>query len=86
MRVDSTKTFEKHFKKAPGYVKKKIAELYVEMEKAKAWEDVPAIKEMSKPNFYRIRIVDYRLGITIKGNVIELRILLHRKEVYRFFP
>lgn len=35
---------------------------------------------------YRIRIGEYRLGITQDGNGIILRRLLHRSEIYRNFP
>jgi hypothetical protein len=37
-------------------------------------------------NNYRIRIGDYRLGLIINGNKVELIRLLHRKEIDRFFP
>lgn len=35
---------------------------------------------------YRIRIGEYRLGITQDGGAIILRRLLHRSEIYRNFP
>ena len=35
---------------------------------------------------YRIRVGDYRLGITIAGNAVTLRRFLHRSEFYRYFP
>ena len=37
-------------------------------------------------NAYRIRVRDYRIGIFIKNDVITFSRVLHRKEVYRYFP
>ncbi|WP_304066225.1 type II toxin-antitoxin system RelE family toxin [Pedobacter glucosidilyticus] len=36
--------------------------------------------------FYKIRIGDYRLGIKIEGNIFSYERVLHRKEVYKYFP
>ena len=35
---------------------------------------------------YRIRIGDYRIGIEINGDIIEVMRVLHRQEFYRYFP
>lgn len=35
---------------------------------------------------YRIRIGDYRVGIEVNGDVIEMMRVLHRREFYRYFP
>ncbi|MDJ0900700.1 MAG: type II toxin-antitoxin system RelE/ParE family toxin [Xenococcus sp. MO_188.B8] len=35
---------------------------------------------------YRIRLGDYRIGIFIKEDTITFSRVLHRKEVYRYFP
>jgi mRNA interferase RelE/StbE len=36
--------------------------------------------------FYRIRISEYRIGIEIVENTIIFTRILHRKEIYRYFP
>ncbi|MBF0567703.1 MAG: type II toxin-antitoxin system RelE/ParE family toxin [Nitrospirae bacterium] len=36
--------------------------------------------------FYKIRIGDYRVGLYIASGKLEFRRVLHRKEIYRFFP
>ncbi len=36
--------------------------------------------------FYRIRVNDYRIGIEMVENTIIFTRILHRKEVYRYFP
>ena len=35
---------------------------------------------------YRIKLGDYRIGIFIKEDTITFSRVLHRKEVYRYFP
>jgi mRNA-degrading endonuclease RelE of RelBE toxin-antitoxin system len=35
---------------------------------------------------YRIRIGDYRVGIEVNGDVIEVMRVLHCREFYRYFP
>ena len=37
-------------------------------------------------SYYRIRIGDYRLGITVQGDVVTMLRFLHRRDIYRFFP
>jgi mRNA interferase RelE/StbE len=37
-------------------------------------------------NRYRIRVGDYRIGIEISDNSIEIIRTMHRKEFYRYFP
>ena len=35
---------------------------------------------------YRIRIGNYRIGIEVNEDVIEVMRVLHRREFYRYFP
>ena len=37
-------------------------------------------------DYFRIKIGDYRLGIKLVQNGVELIRFLHRKEIYRRFP
>ena len=38
------------------------------------------------PNRYRIRIGNYRIGIEVHGDNVEVMRVLHRREFYRYFP
>lgn len=53
-------------------------------------ENIKSIKNIKKlkgaHNFYRIRLGDYRLGIEVKNKTIELIRILHRKDIYKYFP
>jgi mRNA interferase RelE/StbE len=38
------------------------------------------------PGFYKVRFGDYRVGIRIKDDTVSFERVLHRKDIYRFFP
>jgi mRNA-degrading endonuclease RelE of RelBE toxin-antitoxin system len=46
--------------------------------------DIKIIKGYS--NRFRIRMGDYRIGIEVHGDMIEIVRVLHRREFYRYFP
>ena len=37
-------------------------------------------------NAYRLRVGDYRIGFFLEEDTIIFSRVLHRKEIYRFFP
>jgi mRNA-degrading endonuclease RelE of RelBE toxin-antitoxin system len=54
---------------------------------AKTLREVMDVKAMKgHPNRYRIRIGDYRVGIEVRGDAVEMMRVLHRREFYRYFP
>ncbi|MUH01527.1 type II toxin-antitoxin system RelE/ParE family toxin [Scytonema sp. UIC 10036] len=69
---------------------------YFESIKALVFEEIPEIltfeeitnlkKLKNYENAYRIRIGDYRIGIIFDGGTITFQRVLHRKEIYRYFP
>jgi mRNA interferase RelE/StbE len=36
--------------------------------------------------YYKIRVGDFRIGLCFTKNVLEFQRVLHRKDIYRFFP
>lgn len=49
--------------------------------------DISNIKKMKGfDNYYRIKLGDYRLGFKYEDENIYLMRILHRKDIYRFFP
>jgi mRNA interferase RelE/StbE len=55
--------------------------------KVKTLNELSDIKSMSGYlNRYRIRIGNYRIGIEMKGDTLEIKRALHRHEFYRYFP
>ena len=54
---------------------------------AEALTAVPGVTSMTGyPYRYRIRVGSYRIGIEMKGGVIEIIRALDRREFYRYFP
>jgi mRNA interferase RelE/StbE len=51
---------------------------------------VLAIKNLKKlraeGHYYRIRLGDYRVGVIIEGHTVIFVRLLHRSDIYRYFP
>jgi mRNA-degrading endonuclease RelE of RelBE toxin-antitoxin system len=49
--------------------------------------DIGNLKKLKgDENAYRIRIGDYRLGIFFDGETVIFARVLHRKDIYRYFP
>jgi mRNA interferase RelE/StbE len=56
----------------------------------KAATELSDIKRLSKlkgyDTFYRIRLGDYRIGLEVLEDEVILVRILHRKDIYRYFP
>ena len=49
--------------------------------------DIPNLKKLkTKGNYYRIRIGNYRIGLTLEDDTFTFVRVLPRKEIYRYFP
>ena len=56
-------------------------------------ENAEKLNEVSNPkklkgdgDYYRIRLGDYRIGIKMNDGIVCFVRILHRKEIYRYFP
>lgn len=89
MQVSYRKLFLKDLKKLKSQsIYERIKTLAFEiLPNAVNLESLTNIKVMKGyPNRYRIRVGDYRIGIEVKGDEIEVMRVLHRREFYRYFP
>ncbi len=58
-----------------------------EVENAENLVDFNNIKRLKADgNYYRIRVGDYRIGFTEDEDTITFVRVLHRKDIYRYFP
>ena len=49
--------------------------------------DLPNVKKLQgSAGYYRIRLGDYRVGIVSERDEVIFVRILHRKEIYRYFP
>lgn len=88
MQVEFRKTFKQDLKSLKdGKVLKRIQKVVEEVELANALSEIRNIKLLQgHEDFYRIRVGDYRIGLFVEGETVAFVRILHRKEVYRYFP
>jgi mRNA interferase RelE/StbE len=76
----------KKLKKMPAYSQISSTVL----EKIPQCENIAEISNLKKikgaKNAYRIKVGDYRIGVFIENETVTFSRVLHRKEVYRYFP
>ena len=88
MNVEYRKRFLEELARIPTPQRTKI-EVYV-------FEELPALKSISEsraiermkgyPSYYKIRFGSYRVGLKLEDDTVILERVLHRKEIYRYFP
>ncbi len=89
MRVLFTKSFAKDLRKHKKNQEllKQIQRIIENVEQAEVITELTTLKQLkAEGRYYRIRTGDYRIGITIENDQITFIRVLHRKEIYRFFP
>jgi mRNA-degrading endonuclease RelE of RelBE toxin-antitoxin system len=60
---------------------------FTEIPNLPKFEEIGNLKKLKgDENAYRIRIGDYRLGIFFDGETVIFARVLHRKDIYRYFP
>ena len=68
-------------------LKKKVAALIADAKSAQSLSDLRNVKKLEGSDaYYRIRVGNYRIGAKIQNETLILIRLLHRKDIYRYFP
>lgn len=68
-------------------VKKNLLETIERLKHSDSLAELNGVRKMEGySKYYRIKIGEYRLGIKLNNNVLELIRFLHRKDIYRRFP
>ncbi len=84
--------FRRSFEKDLGRIRDedlllRIKAAIEEIEAAESLLDVNNLKKLKADgDYYRIRIGDYRIGFINDEDVLTFVRVLHRKEMYRYFP
>ena len=88
MEISFKKSFIKDFKNLPNNIKERVKKLVFEEIPNKAnISDIPNIKRLKgHTGYYRIRVVDYRIGFKYNNGKIVFYRILHRKYIYKKFP
>ena len=57
------------------------------IEAAGSIQELKNLKKLSaESRHYRLRLGDYRLGLSLEADTVTLVRILHRKDIYRYFP
>lgn len=68
-------------------VKSNLAKLIQQLELEENLNNIPHIKKLvGHKSAYRIRLGDYRVGFFYENHTIILARIVHRKDIYKFFP
>ncbi len=89
MRVLFTKSFAKDLRKQKKNQEllKQVQRIIENVEQAEVLTELTSLKQLkAEGRYYRIRTGDYRIGLTIENDQITFVRVLHRREIYRFFP
>ena len=64
-----------------------VKETIAIVEDASSLVDLPNLKRLKgHKNYFRIRIGEYRLGLALEDQTAVFVRLLHRRDIYRYFP
>jgi mRNA interferase RelE/StbE len=90
VKVEFRKSFEKDIGKIrDGELLARIKDTIEGIENAESMSEVNNVKKLkAEGDYYRIRLGDYRIGFTLdeESESIVLVRILHRREMYRYFP
>jgi mRNA interferase RelE/StbE len=61
--------------------------VFEEIPNGESLDEIRSLKRLKGyTNAYRLRVSDYRIGIFIEAETIIFARILHRREIYRYFP
>lgn len=88
MKVSFNKRFLKDLVKVPKNPREQIEEFVFNEIKNynKSSEIIKLEKLTGYTSYYKIRFGNYRIGIKLIDEEISFERILHRKEIYKFFP
>ena len=88
MNVRIDKSFEKDIKKVKDKkLLTKIANTIEQVQTAANSDGIKNIKKLKGSNsYYRIRIGNYRIGVSIEADMVDFIRFLPRKDIYTYFP
>ena len=88
MNIQVNRVFLKELAKLPLRERLKVEKLlFEEVESYKSLAQIPNLKKLKGyRNFYKIRFGDYRAGLKFENNTLYFERILHRKEIYKFYP
>lgn len=88
MNVEYRKKFLKELSKIPLKIRLQIEDF--------VFEELPSLESITQSmkiekmkgysSYYKTRFGEYRVGLKVEVNKVILERVLHRREIYRYFP
>ena len=88
LQIRINKTFLKELSRMPTGQRTKIEQfIFKETSAFTQLSDLPNLKKLKGyKNYYRIRFGNYRAGIRLQNDTLIFERLLHRRDIYKFYP
>ena len=88
MELEFTSSFTRDLRRLRNReLRARVERVIREVERAESIEAVAGAVRLRGPGaFYRIRIGDYRLALSVEGSTAIVTRFLHRRDIYRYFP
>lgn len=88
MRLSFRKSFERDLKRISNpVVLRRVRQAIEQVEAAEDLSRVRGARRLSgSGSLYRIRIGEYRIGLAVESSAVEFVRVLHRRDIYRYFP
>lgn len=88
MNIKFRKSFEKDLSKIRDKeLLKRIRAVIEEAETINSMTDLNNVKKLkAEGDYYRIRVGEYRIGLSVGEDAVVFARVLHRKDIYRYFP
>jgi mRNA interferase RelE/StbE len=88
MKISYSKKFLKQLAGVPSETRVKIEDfVFNELVSVSSISSLGKVEKMQGyDGFYKVRFGNYRLGLVIENDVITVKTVMHRREIYKFFP
>ncbi len=88
MEVIVTKQFEKDVdKELDKTAQLQLADIIEQIKSAATLQEILNVKKLTGyKTAYRIKMSFYRIGFIYQNNKVKLSRVMHRREIYRYFP
>lgn len=88
MKVKYSKKFLKQLAAVPSDIRSKIESfVFDELVSTSSIYEMGKVEKMKGyDGFYKVRFGNYRLGLVLENEIITVKTVMHRREIYKFFP
>jgi mRNA interferase RelE/StbE len=88
MKVKYSKKFLKQLAAIPSDIRSKIESfVFEELVSTLSIYEMGKVEKMKGyDGFYKVRFGNYRLGLVIENEIVAVKTVMHRREIYKFFP